>query len=672
MAHSEECGGDGDHWEGVWQTLDTNGERGERRELHPSCARTAADLAILLLLISVVLATLAHAPSNQYAYAQLRRVSTAISMLTGGEWLLPGNQAAGIASKPQLYPWLTAMALHLTGLYDDVIFRLPTLLATAATGVLLYFLARRWYGRRVALLAGCFWISCLHMQRVAYLAATDMLLTLWVTVSIFCADRLLFHRCVRRDRWKWAVGLWASMILGALSKGWGVVNLALVGTAVGLAVVVAPGFGALRRVRVGLRWLLAGRLALRRLARAMGATGFGWGVLAMAAVLGPLWIAMFLRGGEAFQKLVYFEFFQRFTGHGQHAPSPSSAPAIAHLLYSCIPASAFAIFAVLQVPLRRWFSRAGAIYLPLSWVLGVLVPFSLAHGFRPDYLLPCYGAVAMLAAWGVERIARRTDVGGAGVLALRRAMAVAAVVMCLGAAILAGGYALREHLGSAGQRAFRMPASVAPETWWVLYALAPLGVALAGAAVVWSRRLRPRRVAVAAMLGCVGIMFSYTHMASRHARTGDGDAMRTFARQARGILCDERPLVFRTHKLSVELYLGRLGRTVAGVEEINRLSEPWLITTDRGLCRLGACRKDAQGRHVIRAREQTDDGQVVRKVRMRTLPEAFGDVALCSRAVESQNWGRIYLIRLRRPLRPPTEPVYSAWESGKRREDDDE
>ena len=187
----------------------------------PTAARTAADLAVVLLLVGVVVAIAAAAPSHLYAYAQLKRVGSAIAMLQTGNWLLPVNQTGGIASKPQLYPWLLAAALKLTGRYDDFVFRLPTIVAGLLTAAMVYFLARRWYGRRVALLAGCLWATMLHMGRMMYLAATDMLLTACVTASILCADRLLFHRAPRRHRWKWVVGLWASMILGALAKGWG-------------------------------------------------------------------------------------------------------------------------------------------------------------------------------------------------------------------------------------------------------------------------------------------------------------------------------------------------------------------------------------------------------------------------------------------------------------------
>ncbi|MCD6303356.1 MAG: hypothetical protein J7M21_00145 [Planctomycetes bacterium] len=55
-----------------------------------------------------------------------------------------------------------------------------------------------------------------------------------------------------------------------------------------------------------------------------------------------------------------------------------------------------------------------------------------------------------------------------------------------------------------------------------------------------------------------------------------------------------------------------------------------------------------------------------RKCRLRTLPEELGDVLAASRPVESQNWGRIYLIRLRRPVKVSGRPVRQVWIPGRR------
>ena len=48
----------------------------------------------------------------------------------------------------------------------------------------------------MALLAACLWAVGMHMSKMLYLATTDMLLTFWITASIFCAEALI---CVPPD-----------------------------------------------------------------------------------------------------------------------------------------------------------------------------------------------------------------------------------------------------------------------------------------------------------------------------------------------------------------------------------------------------------------------------------------------------------------------------------------
>ncbi|MCD6303357.1 MAG: hypothetical protein J7M21_00150, partial [Planctomycetes bacterium] len=86
---------------------------------------------------------------------------------------------------------------------------------------------------------------------------------------------------------------------------------------------------------------------------------------------------------------------------------------------------------------------------------------------------------------------------------------------------------------------------------------------------------------------------------------------------------DEPYDVCRAEKLSVQVYLGHLGRRTRSVEEINGAGERWLIIPDRGLTELGACRPDPAGGYVA---ELPGAKRGRRKCRLRTLPEELGDV----------------------------------------------
>jgi len=636
--------------------------------------RTIIDIALIVALIACVIAISAHAPSTTYAYAQLQQIGAVVGTVQSGDWLLPRDQMGGLARKPQLYAWLDAPVLMLTGIYNDFVFRLPTVLASLVTGVLVYSLGRRWYGRRAGLLAACLWVCSHHMAKLMYVAVTDMMFTMWITASIVCADRLLFHRAAGQSRRRWLVGLWVTMIFAAMTKGWGVVNLILVGGVLGLATAVGPGFGVVRTVGgAGGKLLVVVRLILRRWGRAMKATRFGWGMAAMAAVLAPVWIGMFARGGREFRQIVYFEFYQRITGRGAAPPHGASVPAAGYLLYYMLPITVFAIGAMVLVRPRRWVSRNSPIGLPLCWIVAVVAPFSLTHGFRPDYLLPCYAAAALMGAWAIEEVLRRGPGAGAVVSRLRHLFAAAALVVAALLVVVPAMFCFHEYMPRFIAKNLKLPAHVAPETWWILAGLIPAGAAGLVIAVRASLRWRVRRVAVVAIVGMLGVMFVDRHMFSRHARTGDGERLMRFGKEARPVIGGDEFAVCRAEKLGTELYIGRFGRRIIDPQaagkmpaDLRKAAAPdlpvgeagsakrrawvaveilskhheirWLVTCDRGLVELGAAEVDQDGPFKLKL--------AGRKVRFRPLPESLGEVAFSTEPIISQRWGRVYLIRL--------------------------
>ncbi|MBS3734597.1 MAG: glycosyltransferase family 39 protein [Phycisphaerae bacterium] len=646
--------------------------------------RTLRDIALVLALIAVVVAVSAHGPSTTYTYAQLEQVGASVATVHAfagddphryGTWLLPRDQFGGWARKPQLYAWVDAAVLAATGAYTDLTFRIPTVLATLATGVFVYLLGRRWYGRRTGLLAACLWIAPHHMNKMAYIATTDMLLALSVAAAIFCADRLLFHRAPRGRRGRWVVALWATMILGGMTKGWGAVNLVLVGAMLAPATAILPGFGALRRVDgLGRKTMLTVRLVGRRWRRAMRATRFGWGMLAMIAAIAPVWIGMFAQGGAEFRDIVYFEFVQRVTGTGTNPPHSASAPAAAHFLYYLLPVTPFLIAAVGLVRPRRWLAAGSPTALPLCWILAVVVPFSLTHGFRSDYLLPCYAAAALAGAWAVGEIARRGPAGGGGVSFLRHFLAATALVMATLLVLLPPLYALYGRLPDWLTKTLREPAwdMMRRATLPIALALIPLGAAAFALTVRWSLRWRVWRLAGLVVLLAPGVMFLDRHFIDRQAVTGDGDRMVRFARAAGRDIGDAPYAGLHIDKLATELYLGRFALDVTdarvlrrrlGPEQLAELGKPgnprtrsraatrllnrsdvrWLITCDLGLVAHGAAERDEQAPYALGSGDAT--------VRYRTRPERLGEVVVrTDRPIEENDWGRMYLIRLDRPL----------------------
>jgi 4-amino-4-deoxy-L-arabinose transferase-like glycosyltransferase len=623
-----------------------------------------------MALLAAVVALAAHGPSHTYRFAQLWQIGAALDLVNEGDWLLPKNQLGQIFRKPQLYAWVEAAILRATGWYNELSYRIPTIVSAAVLVVVTWRLGVRWFGRRAGLAGAVLLVVCAHMGKLVYVALTDMMFAMWIALSLFCADRLLFHPAPRSRRLRWGVGLWSAMILGGLTKGWGLVNFPLVGLTLALAVVLGPGFGALRRVRSDQELGLLARLIGRRLWRAMKATRFGWGMIAYLLVLVPLWLYMLHAGGEEFRSMVGRELGQRITGAGESAPKASSTPALIHLLYWTFPASLLAVGALLLEGPRRWLTRKGAVYLPLCWIAGVVIPFSLAHGFRPDYLLPCYPAVALLGGLAVERILHRGRQRGG----LYRAVWEVhyAIPFVAGAAllVLSLSYFFPDLSPEPLAKNLPVPWHVRPETWVMCGALIPLGIALMIGAVVCKLRWKPAAALGLTCAGMLGVVFLETHLSSPHARSSDGVIMRRFGHAVRKAVGDDPLLLFWAEKIGTEAYLRRFGtyippwdptRQETGEQlrqrvlaALNRSEVPWLVTTDRGLAYLGATRPAEVPGPDVYVYKDWELG----KRPLRPLPAQLGEVVVASsRAVESQRWGRLYLIRLADDIETTGQPI---------------
>ncbi len=634
--------------------------------------RTVFHIALILALVGCVVLIAAHGPSTTYASAQLQQIGAVIGTIQSGNWLLPRDQFGGLARKPQLYAWLGAPMLMATGIYDDFTFRLPTIIASFITAILVYLLARRWHGAPTGLLAACLWVTIQHMSKMMYVAITDMLLAMWIIASIMCADKLLFHRSPRANRKFWAIGLWATMILAAMTKGWGVLNLCLIGGMLALATAVGPGFDGLRRVDgVGVKASVAARLVLRRWRRAIKATYFVWGILAMVLVLAPVWVGMFAQGGHEFRQIAKYEFWSRITGGGAASPHAASSPPAIALLYYMSPATIFAIGALVLIRPRKWFARLSPVSLPLCWILSLVVPFSLTHGFRPDYLLPCYAAGAIMGAWAIMELIRRSRVGRME-SCVRHFFAGGAILASLMIAVLPVIYLFYERMPEFITSELAQPAYMDYGTAGIFAALIPLGVIGVGVAIWASLTWRIRILTAVTIIAMLGVMFVDRHAISRHARTFDGEKLQEFGNNSRKLMGpDAKFAVYRAGKLGTEVYIGRFGvsidppkpagrvehmsfdersdivrqRAAKAIENLVASGAEWLITCDKGLVELGAAEQTDDGEYVLKLNAK-EHGR--KRIAFQPRPDLLGETSPVAHTlpIMSQRWGRAYAIRI--------------------------
>jgi hypothetical protein len=204
-----------------------------------------------------------------------------------------------------------------------------------------------------------------------------------------------------------------------------------------------------------------------------------------------------------------------------------------------------------------------------------------------------------------------------------------------------------------------LPPEMAPGTWMILAILPAVGLA-AVAAGLFAVRRRSLDLAVAATCACMlGVLFCNGRLWSRHARTGDGDAMVLFATLAQPFVGDEPFIAYWSSKVGPEVYLLRFGESVSTKTttprdeqaNLNASSTRWLFVTDRGLLRLGAYALDPAGPGMIKS---PDGGKIFYQPR----PADLGRVAARSvRPIQHEYWGTIYLIEVQRPIRPTSPPL---------------
>ncbi len=147
---------------------------------------------------------------------ETRRAQVAAEMLWSGDWLIPHQQGKIYLSRPPLGSWAIAAVAELRGTLDAVTVRLPTILATLLTTLLIYAYARNFLSRTGAFLAAVAYPSMAQVLQLGRLAESEGLFTLLISASL-----LIWHWGYLRKwpaHWMWVAGYVLSALAG-LTKG---------------------------------------------------------------------------------------------------------------------------------------------------------------------------------------------------------------------------------------------------------------------------------------------------------------------------------------------------------------------------------------------------------------------------------------------------------------------
>ena len=342
-----------------------------------------------------------------------RFAAVALDMVRSGDWLIPRAGGDLYQDKPPLHFWLIAASLQLTGDLR-LAFLLPSMLASLGTLLLVYDLGRRLHGRQAGLAAALTLACCVQFVKVTRGAQIDATLVFFCTLALWAFGRHLLEAA--RVRW---------VLLGGAAAGLGVI-----GKAVGfLMLALWP-----------LAWLLARRSTDGALREPLRVRYLLWALLAFAAVIAAWLVPMLLRveasGDPALaayrDEILFQQTVQRYTSAWHHVRPWY------YYLVEVIPALWLPLSALLFWLWRPWREdwRNGrlATLLPLSFVVLVVVFFSLSTGKRGVYVHPALPALALAAAPHLPALYARVGVGRLS-LVLAALLVVPGVTLAVGSLV---------------------------------------------------------------------------------------------------------------------------------------------------------------------------------------------------------------------------------------------
>ena len=311
-------------------------------------------------------------PADEPRFALVAR-----DMVATGDWLFPRVGGDLYPDKPPFYFWVIASFYLITGSLR-LAFLLPALVAALGVVALVHDMARRLFGRSAALLAAGTLAASVQFVAVMRGAQIDPFLCLLTTFSLYA---LLRHLLLGPDwRWYFAGALVAG--LGVITKGVGFLPILVL---LPFALLRARGFNALPPIRGGWRWPVL---------------GLGGLLLGIAVWLVPMVLAVAASGDPALQayrdEILFQQTVTRYSAAWHHVEPWY------YFFVNVIPGLwlPFSLLLLWLVPRWReaWRERNARVWLPLGWLLVLLLFFSLSSGKRGVYVFPGLPALALAAA----------------------------------------------------------------------------------------------------------------------------------------------------------------------------------------------------------------------------------------------------------------------------------
>ncbi len=453
-----------------------------------------SDLLWLVLALIVIVGTGVGIrdpwPADEPRFAALAR-----DMALSQEWLFPRVGGDLYQDKPPFFFWLLALCYSITGSVKAS-FLIPSFLAAGGVLFLIYDFGRRTVSREAGLAAALLTLCTLQFVMVTRGAQIDGTLCFLTTLSLYS----LLRHFVLGPAWRW-------YFLGGFAAGVGVFT-----KGVGfLPVLLLIPFFALRGARwAGLANIDAGKGGLR------------WWIAPLAMLFAislwfvPMLIAVATSGSAEYaayrDEILFKQTVNRYASAWHHVKPWY------YFIVEVIPALwlpwSLLLFWLVPRFKAAFHERNARVWLPLCWLLIVLLFFSLSPGKRGVYLLPALPALAFAAMPFLESVLSRAGV--------RRAGFVLGGFFFVAAAALAIAHAAQAEFAVKAIDEANLGGATA---LWLYVGICGAGLAFAA----WRAPL----AAWPAALGALAIVFSYFIAPAMNGTRSGADFMRAMLAQVK-------------------------------------------------------------------------------------------------------------------------------------------
>ncbi|MBD3304859.1 phospholipid carrier-dependent glycosyltransferase [candidate division KSB3 bacterium] len=310
-------------------------------------------------------------------HGEARRAEVSREMVVSGNWVVPHLNGDPFVTKPPLYYWAAAGIFTLTGEFDELSPRIPSLIAATIGILLTYFWVSTLFSRQTGLFAGVILATSFLYGGMARTAGVDMMLTLFTTAAAYCF-------------------FWGYMARPAVASHQGTWNRSLL---MYLGGTVCLGLGTLTKNPIGLAvplLAIAGFILVTRQFKLLLEMKPWWLLLLFLIIVLPWFLVIYDRVPNFFE-IVHQETLGRYT-------DPEGTPHYEPFYYYIPALGAFApwvmflpgVILSLLAKKRHQISQAHLFVIIASVTTFLL--FSSVGSKREYYLLPLYPFLAILVA----------------------------------------------------------------------------------------------------------------------------------------------------------------------------------------------------------------------------------------------------------------------------------